>query len=91
MPATDDDTWQRLFSEIFERDMDQFRDYCANEEVWDSVVELLDKEDGAGWDLLGNLLLSRERLRDWYKDEDRGLKVVSASGLVSHPFFSVKI
>ncbi len=92
MPATDDDTWQRLFSEIFEKDMEQFREYCRNEDVWDSVVELLDKEDGAGWDLLGKLLLSRERLRDWYKEEDRGMDtIVSASGLLSHPFFLMKI
>jgi hypothetical protein len=91
MPATDDDTWQRLFSEIFEKDMEQFREYCANEDIWDGVVELLDKEDGAGWDLLGKLLLSRERLRNWYNDEDRGIDIVSASGLLSHPFFLMKI
>ncbi|KAL3827430.1 hypothetical protein ACHAXA_003164 [Cyclostephanos tholiformis] len=91
MPATDDDTWQRLFSDIFEKDMVQFREYCANEEVWDSVVELLDEEDGAGWDLLRSLLLSRERLRDWYKDEDSGVEIVSASGLLSHPFFRLKM
>ena len=70
--------------------MEQFREYCANEEVWDSVVELLDERDGAGWDLLGSLLLSRERLRDWYKDEDRGVEIVSASGLLSHSFFLMK-
>lgn len=91
MPATDDDTWQRLFSEIFEKDMEQFREYCANEDIWDGVVELLDKEDGAGWDLLGKLLLSRERLRNWYNDEDRGIDIVSASGLLSHPFFLMKM
>jgi hypothetical protein len=91
MPATDDDTWQRLFSEIFEKDMEQFREYCANEDIWDGVVELLDTEDGAGWDLLGKLLLSRERLRDWYNDEDRGIGIVSASGLLSHPFFLMKM
>ncbi len=91
MPATDDDTWQRLFSEIFEKDMEQFREYCANEDIWDGVVALLDKEDGAGWDLLGKLLLSRERLHDWYKDDDRGMDIVSASGLLSHPFFLMKI
>jgi serine/threonine protein kinase len=92
MPATDDDTWQRLFTDIFDKDMEQFRDYCANEDVWDSVVGLLDKENGAGWDLLGSLLLSRERLRDWYtKDEERSgtVDVISASSLASHPFFKV--
>ena len=91
MPATDDDTWQRLFTDIFDKDMFQFRDYCANEDVWDSVVGLLDKENGAGWDLLGSLLLSRERLRDWYNkgEENSGIDAISASSLVSHPFFKV--
>ena len=54
--------------------MEQFRDYCAKKEVWDSVVELLDTEDRAGWDLLGSILLSCERLRNWYKEEERGIK-----------------
>ena len=91
MPATDDDTWQRLFTDIFDKDMFQFRDYCANEDVWDSVVELLDKENGAGWDLLGSLILSRERLRDWHNkgEENSGIDAISASSLVSHPFFKV--
>ena len=74
IPASDHDKWQWLFFEISENDMEQFCDYCANEEVWDSVVELLDTEDRSGWDLLGSILLSRERLREWYKEEERGIK-----------------
>jgi hypothetical protein len=74
IPASDHDKWQQLFLEIFEKDMEQFRDYCANEEVCDSVVELLDTEDRAGWDLLGSIILSCERLHDWYKEEERGIK-----------------
>ena len=94
MPATDDDTWQRLFSEIFEKDMDNFRDYCENEDVWDKVVELLDRDDGAGWDLLGSLLLARERLGDWYNDTDAETveeELVWAASLLSHQFFQMKI
>ena len=87
MPATDDDTWQRLFSEIFEKDMENFRDYCENEEVWSNVVELLDREEGAGWDLLGNLLLARERVGEWYKEGEGGKEPVSANELLLHPFF----
>jgi len=94
MPPTDDDSWQRLFSEIFEKDMEQFREYCLNEDVWDSVVELLDGEDRAGWNLLGDLLLARERLSEWYNDNkggdinDEGMdELVSSNGLLSHPFF----
>jgi len=92
MPANDDDTWQRLFNEIFDKDMDSFRDYCENEDVWDSVVELLDREDKAGWSLLGDLLLARERLSDWYKggDEERD-EPISATELLEHPFFQTRI
>ena len=90
MPATDDDTWQRLFAEIFDKDMEQFRDYCQNEDVWEGVVKLLDEKDGAGWNLLESLLSSRERLSDWYNGDERGLdEVVSAGKLLSHPFFAL--
>ena len=92
MPATDNDGWQRLFSEISEKDMEQFRDYCSNEEVWDSVVELLDRDDGAGWDLLGGLLLAWERLTEWYKDGCKeGVELVLAAGLLPHRFFQKKL
>ena len=92
MPATDDDTWQRLFAEIFDKDMEQFRDYCQNEDVWEGVVKLLDEKDGAGWNLLVILLCSRENLSDLYKDDERGLdEVVSAAELLSHPFFALGI
>ncbi|KAL9186794.1 hypothetical protein ACHAXT_010514 [Thalassiosira profunda] len=90
MPSTDDDTWQRLFGEIFNKDMVAFRDYCESEDVWDNVVELLDRQEGAGWDLLGSLLLSRERLSTWYNDEEQ-TEPVSADSLLSHPFFAMKI
>ncbi len=90
MPATDDDTWQRLFAEIFEKDMEKFREYCENEEIWDGVVGLLDRKDGAGWDLLEQLLSSRERLSKWFNDEMRGMdEIVSAESLLSHPFFEM--
>ncbi|KAL7469680.1 hypothetical protein ACHAXS_009934 [Conticribra weissflogii] len=99
MPPSDDDTWQRLFSEIFEKDMTEFRDYCSNEEVWNSVVELLDREDGAGWDLLADLLLARERVSQKWKDGNFGDPGESASGdqdvlarkLLSKTFFTMKI
>ena len=90
MPPTDDDSWQRLFSDIFNKDMGAFRDYCTNEDVWENVVELLDREDGAGWDLLGELLLARERLGEAFTEgEER--QYGSANDLLDHPFFKVKI
>lgn len=93
LPPTDDDSWQRLFSEIFEKDMDEFRDYCSNEEVWNSVVELLDKEEGEGWKVLGQLLLARENVANQYNDADENEKddVVSARGLLSSQFFRMRL
>ena len=49
MPATDDDTIQRLFSEIFDKDMDQFREYAEADDGWNNLVTLLDENNGAGW------------------------------------------
>jgi hypothetical protein len=95
MPPTDDDTWQRLFSDIFEKDMMAFREYCADEEVWSSVVELLDGEEGAGWNLLGGLLLAREGVvelsRNGKRKEEELLLLPSARSLLSSPFFGMRI
>ena len=92
LPPTDDDTWQRLFSDVFNKDMEEFREYCRNEEVWDSVVQLLDEEDGVGWNVLGDLLLARERVVEWNKgkrkDDDL---LVSARGVLDSPFFQMRI
>jgi hypothetical protein len=90
MPPTDDDSWQRLFAEIFEKDMNEFRDYCTNEEVWANVVELLDMEEGAGWSVLGALLLARERVVEWYEDSEER-QLTSARMLLNSPFFQMRI
>jgi len=90
--ATDDDTLQRLFSEIFGKDVDELREYYANEDVWSEVVSLLDMEERAGWDLLGKLLLAREEVSDWYKNGgDEDVELTSAQVLLGHPFFKMKI
>ena len=92
MPPTDDDTWQRLFSTLFEKDIDEFREYCTNEDVWDSVVELLDMEDGAGWSLLGDLLLAREKVLLMSNSETNNAhELMSARGLLSSPFFKMRM
>ena len=79
MPATDEDTLQRLLADIFEKDMDQFRDYVEAEDIWSNVVELLDDKDGAGWEFLGALLLARERAA-------QDGELLTARGLLSSPF-----
>jgi hypothetical protein len=83
MPATDEDTLQRLLGEIFDKDVNQFREYVEAEEVWSNLVDLLDENDGAGWTLLETLFLAREKAV-----ENKGsLKVISARGLLANPFF----
>merc|ERR1712118_419162 len=47
---------QRLFYDVFQRDMKAARAFCAEDDDWHDVVEFLDLEDGQGWDLIGDLL-----------------------------------
>jgi serine/threonine protein kinase len=85
VPATDEDTLQRLLGDIFEKDMEQFRDYVENEDVWDNVVEWLDEEKGAGWKVLETLVLAREQVAAQAKRDSSQL--VTIRGLLSNPFF----
>eukprot|EP00956_Cyclotella_meneghiniana_P018879 scaffold31833_cov68-Cyclotella_meneghiniana.AAC.1 len=92
MPPTDDETWLRLFSDLFNKDMDEFREYCTNEDVWDSVVNLLDMEDGAGWNVLSHLLLARERVSERSKGKmEVGYELTTARTLLSSRFFQMRI
>ena len=84
MPATDEDTLQRLFGDIFDKDVQQFRDYVQAEDVWIPLVEWLDENNGAGWDLLETLLTARERAAA-NKDS---LQLLSLRKLLAHPFFT---
>jgi hypothetical protein len=84
MPATDEDTLQRLLGEIFEKDINQFREYVEAEEVWSSLVDLLDENAGAGWSVLETLFLAREKAAE----NKNSLKVITARGLLSNPFFA---
>lgn len=77
LPDTDEDTLQRLLTDIFDKDMQQFRDYVEAEEIWGPLVELLDEKDG--WNFLEALLFARERAA---KDGE----IVTARGLLSSPF-----
>ena len=76
----DEDALQRLLTDIFEKDMEQFRDYVEAEEVWSSVVELLDKNEKAGWEFLESLLFARERVAKG------GGELRMARELLSSPF-----
>jgi serine/threonine protein kinase len=83
MPATDEDTLQRLLGEIFEKDIEQFREYVEAEEVWNNLVEFLDENDGAGWTVLETLFKAREKAAE----NKSSLSVITARGLLSNPFF----
>jgi len=58
MPATDEDTLQRLLGEIFDKDFEQFREYVEAEDIWSNLVQLLDESDGSGWKVLETLVLA---------------------------------
>lgn len=62
LPATDEETLQRLLTDIFEKDILQFREYVEAEEIWDNVVEMLDAT--RGWELLEFLCFAREKVKD---------------------------
>jgi hypothetical protein len=85
MPATDEDTLQRLLGDIFGKDVKgEFRDYVEAEEIWTNVVELLDQKEGAGWTVLETLLLAREKA---FKNKDTS-QIFTVRGLLSNPFFN---
>ena len=83
MPATDEDTLQRLLGDIFDKDITQFREYVEAEEVWSNLVDLLDENDGAGWNLLESLFKAREKAAG-AKDSEM---IVTARSLLSNPIF----
>lgn len=84
LPETTEDNLQRMLGEIFDKDIKQFRDYCIEEDAWTKPVELLDKNDGAGWDLLQSMCFARERAAEL----QGSFTVVTAQGLLSNPLFA---
>jgi len=84
-PNTDDDGLQRLLGDIFSGSFDEFRSYVADEgEIWSNVVALLDSHDGAGWELLEDMCLARERVGE-LKEGDLG---TTARTLLDNPIFT---
>ncbi|KAG7362906.1 hypothetical protein IV203_026266 [Nitzschia inconspicua] len=83
MPATDEDTLQKLLSEIFANDFSAFREYVEAEDIWTKLVALLDEKDGAGWTVLETLFTAREKTAE----NKNSLNIITARGLLSNPFF----
>jgi len=88
IPDTDDDTLQRQLGDIFNNDMDEFRDYADAEDVWSSTVKLLDQQNGAGWELLRTLCFARERAAEVGSKEEDYLQMPTARSLLSSPFLN---
>lgn len=84
MPATDEDTLQRLLGDIFDKDVEQFREYVEAEDVWTSLVGLLDENERAGWKVLETLFMARERAAKLKESE----LILTSRGLLSSPFFN---
>jgi len=82
-PPTDEDSLKRLMTDIFDKDMEEFKDYCEAEEIWSSVVNVLNENEGAGWDVLSKMCFARDSVRDNLKSE----RILDADGLLSSPFF----
>jgi len=86
MPPTDEDSLQRLMSDIFDKDMDEFREYCEAEDIWTNVVSLLDENDGEGWRVLEQMCFARENVADNLKSG----QILTAEGVLSAPFFALR-
>ena len=86
MPPTDEDALQRLMSDIFDKDMDEFRDYVDAENIWTSVVFLLDENDGEGWRVLEQMCFARENVVDNLASG----QILTVDGVLNSPFFAKK-
>lgn len=84
VPNTDEDSLQRLMAEIFDKDMLEFQEYCEAEEIWSSVVTLLNENNGAGWSVLESMCFARENV---VKNLESG-RMLDAKSLLSSPFFN---
>ena len=84
MPATDEDTLQKLLSEIFDKNFGAFREYVEEEEAWTKLVQVLDEKNGAGWEVLETLFLARETIAK----NQNSLEIVTARGLLKNRFFA---
>lgn len=47
---------ERLYTEVFLKDFESMKDFCRLEEKWDKAIQVLDANDGAGWDMIDALL-----------------------------------
>jgi len=82
--ATNEDSFQRVWADIFDQDMSAFRDYLRNEDddIYKNLVSFMDEREG--WKFLEALLNARERVA---KNRDAE-SIVSLRQLLESPLFS---
>lgn len=82
--ASNEDSFQRVWTDIYDQDMAAFRDYLRNEDddIYKSLVSYLDEKDG--WQFLDALLNARERVAQKQQAES----IVSVEQLLQSPLFS---
>ena len=73
-----------IFQDIFKNDIDEFRYYCDAEQIWSLLVDTLDENDRAGWDLLDKMLNARENVSENLKNG----RILTAESLLSSSFLS---
>ena len=57
--SSDQVTFQKLYSDVFDCDIIRFRDYCAEEPLWAEATSFLNDKGGSGWQLFDLLLSAR--------------------------------
>jgi len=82
--ATNEDSFQRVWADIFDQDMSAFRDYLRNEDddIYKNLVSFMDEHEG--WEFLEALLKAKERVAQKQQAES----IVSVRQLLESPLFS---
>lgn len=83
-PRPDQDTLKRLYADIFDYDMDKFRQYAIDEPAWRPPVDFLEANDRAGWQLLDKMLAAKQPR----ETAPKVVTLLTARGLLASPFFS---
>jgi len=47
---------ERLYTEVFLKDFESMKEFCRLEEKWDKAIQVLDANEGAGWNTMEALL-----------------------------------
>lgn len=82
--ASNEDSFQRVWTDIYDQDMMAFRDYLRNEDddIYALLVSYLDEKEG--WQFLDALLNARERVAKMQQAES----IVSVRQLLQSPLLS---